>query len=121
MGIIARSPNLRLTDAIKSLIGLPDMLYFDYDTVFDKWDNITFHEWAELKHVAKDFYDIILQPALSVTLNERETFSAAEMLTFIQLYFLSDSNADKRETIKSNFYDGLLKPWIDRLAQFNTR
>ncbi len=97
------------------------MVYFDYTTVYDKYDNITFHQWAIEKYVAKDFYDIVLQPALSVTLNEKETFSAAEMLTFLQLYFLTSPDADNREVAKFNYYDAILKPWTERLLQNNAR
>jgi hypothetical protein len=53
--------------------------------MFAEYDNISFADWAELKHVAKPFYDIIMQPSLSVTLNERDIFSAAEMLMFQQV------------------------------------
>ena len=48
-------------------------------------------EWASLRRIPKDFYDIIIAPAASVTLNDRKVISAAEMLMFMQLYFLSDA------------------------------
>jgi hypothetical protein len=97
------------------------MIFFDYNTIYERLDNITFHEWAVEKKVAQDFYDIILDPALSVTLNDRDTFSAAEMLTFVQMYFLSSSDSDHRETCTTNFYDAVIKPWTDRLTQLKVR
>ncbi len=112
---------MKLTDAIKSCLSLPDMIFFDYNTIYERLDNITFHEWAVEKKVAQDFYDIILDPALSVTLNDRDTFSAAEMLTFVQMYFLSSSDSDHRETCTTNFYDAVIKPWTDRLTQLKVR
>lgn len=121
LGIIARSPNLHLTDAIQSTLALPELMFFDYNTVFDKYDKISFHEWAIEKKVAKDFYDIIMQPALSVTLNERTNFSAAEMLVYMQMYFLASSDSDHRETVIYNFYDAVLKPWTSRLLQLKAR
>jgi hypothetical protein len=68
-----------------SAFSLPDMLFYDFDRVNQNYDDITFREWADKKWVSKPFYDIMLQPALSVTLNERENFSAAESI-IIQLY-----------------------------------
>ena len=121
IGIIERSSNLKLTDAIKSIFSLPDMVFFDYNTIYERLDEISFHEWAIEKKVAKDFYDIIMDPALSVTLNDREILSAAEMLTYIQMYFLSSSDSDHRETSTTNFYDSVIKPWIDRLTDLKVR
>lgn len=49
------------------------------------------------QHVSKRFYDILLAPPLSVTLNERTGISAAEMLMYMHVYFLADPDADHRE------------------------
>ena len=97
------------------------MVFFDYNTIYERLDNITFQNWAHEKKVPQDFYDIIMDPALSVTLNDREIFSAAEMLVFIHMYFLSSSDSDNRETCINNFYDAILKPWIDHLLALNVR
>ena len=120
LGVIARSPNLKFRDVI-NFASLEDMMFYDFNTVYEKYDNITFGEWAKEKKLSQAFYDIFLQPALSVTLNERDIFSAAEMLTFMQIYFLTDSEADHREVAKINYYEAVLKPWVNRLRLFNTK
>ena len=48
-------------------------------------------EWAKLTNLDTTFYNVMLRPALSVTLNEENTLSAAEMLMYSHYYFLSDS------------------------------
>lgn len=106
---------------IMSVLSLPDMIFYDFNTVYNKYDNMSFRHWATEKHVAQDFYDIIMQPALSVTLNEKEIFSAAEMLTFMQIYFLSTSDSDNREITTVNYYQAILKPWIDYLTKLNVK
>lgn len=121
LGIISRSPNLKLTDAILSTLSLPDMIFYDFDHINEKYDNLTFHQWATEKKVAQDFYDIIMKPALSVTLNEPESFSAAEMLAFIQIYFLTNSKADTREVANVNYYQAVLGPWSDYLKKLNVK
>lgn len=49
-------------------------MFYDYEHFFAKYDNITFQEWADQKYVNKKFYDVMLKPTLSVTLNEGEIF-----------------------------------------------
>jgi hypothetical protein len=121
LGIIRRSPNLKLTDALLSTLSLPDMIFYDFNKVYEKYDNISFRQWATEKKVQQDFYDIIMQPSLSVTLNEREIFSAAEMLTFMQIYFLTSSDADNREVTTINYNDAILKPWRNYLENLGVR
>ena len=119
IGIWQRSPNLKLPDMLRSVQGLLDLIFYDFNTAYEQYDNITFAQWVKEKKVAQTLYDIIMQPALSVTLNEQESFSAAEMLTFMQIYFLSDSESDEREVTNVNFYDAVLKPWITHLINKN--
>jgi hypothetical protein len=121
IGIIERSPNLKVTDAIESVLGLPDLAFWDFDEAFAKYDNISFPEWAKDKRVSKKFYDIIMQPSLSVTLNERDIFSAGEMLMFQQIYFMSNDQSDDREVATINYYDAILKPWISYLENNGVR
>ncbi len=96
-------------------------MFYDFDKVYDKYDNISFKQWAIDKKVQQDFYDIIMQPALSVTLNERDIFSAAEMLTFMQIYFLSNSESDNREVTTINYDEAILKPWRSYLESLKVR
>ena len=97
------------------------MFYFNYDTVYQTYDNITFDQWALDKNVDEKFYKIMLKPTLSITLNEREVFSAAEMLSYMQIYFLTDPRSDFREITKINYYEAILKPWVDHLQKNNAK
>lgn len=94
---------------------MPDLFFYDFNTVYEKYDHLTFDEWAQSKYINKKFYEIVLQPALSITLNERGIFSAAEMLMMQQFYFLSTPDADKREVTNINYYDAVLRPWSEYL------
>ncbi|XP_077985594.1 carotenoid phi-ring synthase-like [Glandiceps talaboti] len=121
LGIILRSPNLEIGDALRTSLALPDLVWFDHNTIYDKYDNLTLGEWADLKMVDKKFYDIIMRPSLSVTVNEREIISAAEMLMYMQLYFLSDPKADNREVTKQNYYTAVIEPWIKKLRSHGVK
>ncbi len=105
-GIVLRSPNLNLIDALLCSLSMKDLFFYDFDEIYEKYDNYTFDEWAKMKYVNEKFYKIVLQPALSITLNERESFSAAEMLMMNQVYFLSNADSDKRIVTNKNYYHG---------------
>jgi len=117
VGIIQRSPNLNLLDAASMIWALQDLAFFDYETIWDNYDHMTFAEWAESKSVPQKFYDIIMQPALSVTLNEQKTISAAEMLMYFQIYFLNNPEADRREIPTVDHGTALLNPWQEKLLK----
>jgi myosin-crossreactive antigen len=121
LGIIQRSKNLNFFDAFSSTASFLEMIFFDYDKVYDRFDNMTFTEWSEEYQVNKKLFDLMYMPALSVTLNEPEKISAAEVLIFIHMYFLSDAQADNRIMTKFNSYDSVLKPWIEYLEKRNTK
>jgi uncharacterized protein with NAD-binding domain and iron-sulfur cluster len=121
LGIIQRSKNLKFSDAFSSTPSFLEMIFFDFDKVYDRFDNMTFTEWSDEYQVNKKLFDLMYMPALSVTLNEPEKISAAEVLIFIHMYFLSDAQADNRIMTKLNSYDAVLKPWVEYLEKRNTK
>jgi hypothetical protein len=38
-----------------------------------------------------------------------------------QIYFLTSTEADTREITKTNYYDAVLKPWVEYLESKNTK
>ncbi|XP_070573119.1 carotenoid phi-ring synthase-like [Ptychodera flava] len=122
-GIVLRSPNFKFLDILipGNILALPDMIWFNHDTVYEQYDNMTFVEWAKESRIDPKFFDILLKPALSVSLNEQQTMSAAEMLMYIQMYFLSDAKADSREVTTKNYHTAVLEPWLKKLASYGTK
>jgi carotenoid phi-ring synthase / carotenoid chi-ring synthase len=121
LGIIQRSPNLKISDTFTVLRSLYEMVNFDYDKVYDRFDDMTFYEWSKKYNIHKKFFDVMYKPALSVVFNEPEKISAAEVLVFIHMYFLSDAKADTRMITKMNSYDAVLKPWLEHLEKLNVK
>ncbi|KAM3570082.1 hypothetical protein VYU27_007844 [Nannochloropsis oceanica] len=117
VSIVLRSPNLRMIDAILSTRHVFDLLWFDHTSVWAKYDEESFPEWAAAKGVAKVFYDVLYAPSLSVTVNERQNISAAEMLTMNHIYFLSHPKADHREVTNEDYETAVLGPWEKRLVE----
>lgn len=117
LGVVMRSPNVEFLDVIKSTKTIKDLLYYDFDLINEKYDNMTFREWATEMGCTDSFYETILLPSF----NERTDFSAAEMLALQQIYFLTNAEADKREVCNVNHFEAFLKPWVDYLESKNTK
>lgn len=121
LNIIKNSPNMNLLDAAGTLNTIRDVLFFNYKKNYQRLDNVTFKDFAKSRGVNKKFYDIVMEPAASVTLNDPNTVSAAEMALYMHLYFLSQPKAFNREVTTQDHYNALLKPWADRLKQLGAR
>ena len=117
MSILLNSKNLNLMTAAGVLKGLPDLVGFDHSKVYEKYDNITFKEWATLKQINKDFYNIILQPAASVTLNDSDKVSAAEMLMYTNYYFLGHPRAFWRKVTNVDHATAVINPMANYIRQ----
>jgi carotenoid phi-ring synthase / carotenoid chi-ring synthase len=115
LNIIKNSPNMNLLDAAGTLNTIRDVLFFNYKKNYQRLDNVTFKDFAKSRGVNKKFYDIVMEPAASVTLNDPNTISAAEMALYMHLYFLSHPKAFHREVTTQDHYNALLKPWAERL------
>lgn len=121
LNILKSSPNMNFLDAAGTLNTIREVLFFNYKTNYERLDNITFAELAKQRKVNKKFYDIVMEPAASVTLNDPNTISAAEMSLYMHLYFLSQPKAFNREVTTKDHYTALLQPWVERLKKFGTR
>ncbi|KAJ3078213.1 hypothetical protein HK102_004643 [Quaeritorhiza haematococci] len=121
LGILTRSPNLNILNGLSTTFALPDLVFYNYENVYQKYDGLTLKEWAAQKKVGKVFYDIIMDPAVSVTLNDRDTISAAEMLNLMHIYFLSSPKADVRKVLTKPFNTGVIDPWAERLRQLGVK
>ena len=122
MGIMQRSPNFKIADmSISASKSFYEMIYFDYEKVYDRFDNMIFFEWSKNPNINRRFFDIMYKPSLSVVFNEPEKISAAEVLVFIHMYFFSDAKADNRMITKINSYEVVLKPWVEYLEKRNVK
>jgi isorenieratene synthase len=121
LNILKNSPNMNVLDAAGTLNTIREVLFFNYKQNYERLDNITFTELARQRNVNKKFYDIVMEPAASVTLNDPNTISAAEMCLYMHLYFLSQPKAFRREITTQDHYNAILKPWVEKLKTFGTK
>ncbi|MEE2756157.1 MAG: FAD-dependent oxidoreductase [Myxococcota bacterium] len=114
--LLRRSPNLSLFSAFRQLGMLKDVVGYNHDDIFERLDGETFESWAKTR-VSKAFYELIMEPAASVTLNKPELVSAAEMLQMMHLYFMSDPRAMNREVTTVDHGTAVIDPWVRYLRE----
>ncbi len=115
VALLQRSPNLAIFDALEQFRGLLEVMNYDHEKMQKKYDGVTFADWAKSKGISKKFYELILEPAASVTLNDPDKISAAEMLQMMHTYFISHPRAMNREVTTTDHATAVLDPWRQRL------
>ena len=115
--IVDRSPNLDWSDIVGAVGILPDLLRFNLEGLYERLDGETFERWMDRLKVSRKFRDIVLQPAAHVTLNRQHDLSAAEMLLYQHLYFVSQPFAFDREVTTVDHGTALIDPWVARLGE----
>jgi len=116
INLLQRSPNMNLFSAFRQLGMLRDVVWYDHTTIYDRLDHVTYQDWATNK-VSKTFYDVIMEPAASVTLNRVDEVSAAEMIQMMHLYFMSDPRAMRREVTTTDHGTAVIDPWVQYLKR----
>lgn len=115
VGILLRSPNLNLLNAMREIRVASDMVFYNHHNNNSRFDGMTFRQWAESRNVNKAFFDVLLYPAATVTLNDPERISAAEMLLYMHYYFTSQPRAIEREVTTVDHGTAVIDPWANHL------
>lgn len=116
LAMLQRSPNMNVFSAFKQFKMMPQVMGYNHDRVYDELDDVLFSDWAP-NSVSKSFYECFLKPAASVTLNDPEKVSAAEMVHFMHYFFLGQPKAMRREITTVDHATAVLDPWRDRLLE----
>jgi len=125
MKIIRDSPNLSYKEVFKSPTFLKaatrDFCFYDFKRESISYDEMSAIEYASETEMPQDFFDIILFPALSATVNEPTSFSAAELLMYNQIYFLSNPRSDHRIVASKPYGPALFDSWKTRLEHLGVK
>ncbi|WP_438026067.1 hydroxysqualene dehydroxylase [Sorangium sp. So ce233] len=115
LNVVRESPNLSFLDAAGARGALGDMVGYDHDLNYRRFDDETFEAWGRRNRVSRRFWDIVMAPVASVTLNDPARVSAAEMLLYMHLFFLGHPRAFRRSIATVDHGTALLDPWVARL------
>ncbi|XP_030848106.1 uncharacterized protein LOC115926827 [Strongylocentrotus purpuratus] len=118
---LLKSPNFKVSDIFDIVRISVFFAYYNHDTVYQRYGNITFDEWTEIEGVPTWFADTVLRPALSVTFNERTVLNAAEILMYSHFYFTGDSKADQRSIATVDHRTAVFDPWERRLKSLGAK
>ena len=121
LAILNRSSNLSLLDMRHLLEIIPDLMYYEHDSVYDRLDSRSFEEWAFRHGVTKKLFSVLFEPGASVTINDPKTISAAELVMWTHYFFIGHPKSMWREIAIDNHAKVLLNPWLKRLKELGTK
>lgn len=115
LGIVWRSPNVSLWDAITSAPGMLSLFFYNHEKVFKKLDRLTMTEYSQGR-IAKPFFDTFIKTVLTVSLNRTEDISAAQALHLMWTFFIRKPDAMLRVVPTDNHYTSLMLPFSEHLT-----
>jgi isorenieratene synthase len=121
LNLIRNSPNLKFLDALTQLRMMVDLAFFNYDSLSERFDNMTLREWADKSGINDVFYDVVFYPAATVTLNDPKTISAYEMLNLTHLCFMGQPKAMNREITTEDHGTAVINPWEKKLLDLGVK
>ena len=120
LGIVWRSPNVTMWDAIKSAPGMLALFFYNHERVIRKFDHLTMEEYSKGK-IAKPFFDTFVKTVLTVSLNRTEDISAAQALHLMWTFFIRKPDAMLRVVPTDNHYTAIMQPFRDYLAEMGVK
>lgn len=121
IGIVLRSPNVNLLDAIKSGRGMISLFFYNHEKVMKNLDNITMVEYSQQQGIAKSFFDTFIKTVLTVSLNRTEDISAAQALHMMWTFFIRKPDAMLRVVPTDNHYTSIMLPFCQHLEQLGCK
>jgi carotenoid phi-ring synthase / carotenoid chi-ring synthase len=121
IGILIRSPNVNLFDAIKSLPGMIPVFFYNHQQVIAKYDHLTMTEYAEKTGISKTFYDTFIKTILTVSINRMTNISAAQVLQLMWVFFLCRPDAMRRAVPTDNHYISIFVPFVNHLEKLGVK
>ena len=120
LGIVWRSPNVNLWDAMKSAPGMLSLFFYNHERVFRKYDHLTMVEYSQNK-IAKPFFDTFIKTVLTVSLNRTEDISAAQALHLMWTFFIRKPDAMLRVVPTDNHYTSIMEPFRNHLESLGVK
>ena len=90
LSVVRQSHALHLGDFRHDGDGLYDLMRFDGERTFDRFDGIDFARFASDGRINRPMVETVLEPFGKTTLNRVERLSAAEAIRFFHFYFMGN-------------------------------
>ncbi len=90
LSVVRQSRALKLGDFRKDGEGLTELMKFDGERTFDRFDGVDFARFAKDGRINRPMVETVLEPFGKTTLNRVERLSAAEAIRFFHFYFMGN-------------------------------
>jgi isorenieratene synthase len=90
LSVVRQSRSLRFDDFRHDGPALYDLMKYDGERTFDRFDGIDFARFAHEGRINRPMVETVLEPFGKTTLNRIERLSAAEAIRFFHFYFMGN-------------------------------
>jgi isorenieratene synthase len=90
LSVVAQSRSLRLGDFRRDGEALYELMKFDGERTFDRFDGTDFRSFCRDGGINRPMVETVLEPFGKTTLNRLERLSAAEAIRFFHFYFMGN-------------------------------
>ena len=90
LSVVRQSHALRLGDFRHDGDGLYDLMKYDGQRTFDRFDDVDFARFARDGRINRPMVETVLEPFGKTTLNRIDRLSAAEAIRFFHFYFMGN-------------------------------
>lgn len=121
LSVIARSPGLRLADFAREGPGTLELMRFDPERTFARWDGVDFAAFCRSQGINPRLVETVLAPFGKTTLNRLERLSAAEAIRFFHFYFMGNPEGLGFRVLSRDVSAAVLDPLRARLGALGVR
>jgi isorenieratene synthase len=121
LSVVAQSRSLRLGDFRHDGSGLYDLMRFDGERTFERFDNIDFARFCRERGINRPMVETVLEPFGKTTLNRLDRLSAAEAIRFFHFYFMGNPEGLGFRYLRRDSMTAVIDPLRRRLESLGGR
>ncbi len=121
LSVVHQSHALRLADFRHDGDGLTELMRFDGERTFDRFDGVDFARFAIDGRINRPMVETVLEPFGKTTLNRIERLSAAEAIRFFHFYFMGNPEGLGFSFLKRDSVTAVVDPLRRRLESLGGR
>jgi isorenieratene synthase len=121
LSVVRQSRALHLADFRHDGDGLTELMKFDGERTFARFDGIDFARFARDGRINRPMVETVLEPFGKTTLNRVERLSAAEAIRFFHFYFMGNPEGLGFSYLKRDSVSAVVEPLRRRLESLGGR
>jgi isorenieratene synthase len=121
LSVVRQSHALKLGDFRRDGHGLYDLMKFDGERTFDRFDGVDFARFATDGRINRPMVETVLEPFGKTTLNRIDRLSAAEAIRFFHFYFMGNPEGLGFSYLARDSVTAVVEPLRKRLESLGGR